>query len=442
MSVEPSPVKGFPFSFLKKGRKQGSKKVSQQNARKKKVIIFGMIAVLVLASVLASSLKPLKGTVFTLEPKEFVRGFTEEGQVLAAKEFPLYNSVDGKITAIHVHNGDSVAKGQVLLELDTTDLVYQLDALKAQLKSVEGQHLQTTSNPRDALVQQQKLLIEQAERDALVLEQNYTRMKTLYEAGAISLTQYEEAQLQAKKAQNFLEQQKTALDLIYEQQSLPGTEQIYAGQKDALQAQISQLENKIEKAKVVAPEDGFIRDCHLKEGEFAATGQLLLNVFADRGYKVESYILAKEAPSIKTGDPVEIIQDTNSGNQILAGDIESVEPSAVERISPLGLKENRVKVTVFLHSETAVIIGSTVDLKFITHREEAQIMIPKTALFPYEGGEAVWVVREGKAQIQAVVKGMENDRDVIILEGLASGDQILLDTDLVGLKEGKKIKAL
>ena len=69
-------------------------------------------------------------------------------------------------------------------------------------------------------------------------------------------------------------------------------------------------------------------------------------------------------------------------------------------------------------------------------------MIPKTALFPYENGKAVWAVDESKARIRPVVKGMENDKEVIILEGLTSGEQILLDTDLTGLKEGKKIKAL
>ncbi|TWH59427.1 HlyD family secretion protein [Desulfitobacterium sp. LBE] len=442
MSVEPSPAKGFPFSLFKKGRKPGTLKNNQKTTRKRRIILYGVIAALVLASVLASSLKPLEGTVLTVEPKEFVRGFTEEGQVLAAKEWPLYNSLDGKVVAVHVQNGDSVTKGQTLLELDTTDLAYQLAALKAQLQSVEGQHLQTSGAPINALVRQQTLLIEQAERDAQALEQNHTRMKALYEAGAISLTQYEEIRLQSERARNFLEQQKAALNLLYEQQSLPGSEQIYAGQKDALQAQISQLEDRIEKARVTAPEDGLIKDLYLKAGEFAPAAQLLLNVFADKGYKVESYILAKEAPSTKAGDSVEIIQDTNLGNQFLTGTIENVDPSAVERISPLGLKENRVKVSVFLHSESTVIIGSTVDIKFITHRAEAQLMIPKTALFPYQGGDAVWAVHEGKARIRPVVKGMENDREVIILEGLAPGEQVLLDTDLAGLKEGKKIKAL
>lgn len=441
MSVEPSPSKRFPFSFLTSNK--GPKKPNQKKSRKNKVIIYGVLALLILAAALASSLKPLQGTVITVEPREFVKGFTEEGQVLAAMEWPLYNSVDGKITSIHVQNGDPVTKGQVLLELDTTDLVYQLDSLKAQLKSVEGQHLQTSSDPHEALIRQQNLFIEQAEKDYLALEQNLARVKALYEAGALPLTQYEEAQLQTESAKNFLEQQKTALDLIYEQhEPLQGTEQIYAGQKEALKAQIRQLENRVSKSKVIAPEDGLIKDCNLKEGEFALIGQLLLKVFADQGYKVESYVLASEAPSIKPGDSVEIIQDTSIGNQALSGQVERVDPAAVERISPLGLKENRVKVTILLHSDSPVIIGSTMDVRFTTHQESDQIMVSKTALFPYGEGEALWVVREGKTQIQPVIKGMENDREVLILEGLASGEQVLLDTDLPGLKEGKTIKSL
>lgn len=388
-------------------------------------------------------MKPLEGAVMTLQPQEFIKGFTEEGQVLAAKEWPLYNAVNAKVALISVQNGDQVRKGQVLLELNTQDIRYQLDALKAQRKSVEGQRLQAHSNPYPALIQQQNLLITQAEKDHLAQQENLTRSKSLYEAGALSLVQYEDAQRQAERAQNFLTQQKTALELIYEQhQPQQGTEQFYGGQIEALDAQIAQIENQIVLAQVTAPADGLIKDLNLKQGEWVTSGQLLLNLFQNSSYKVESYVLASEASAIKPGDTVETIQDSSLEDLILTGQIESIEPSAVERISPLGLKENRVKASILLHSDTPLIIGSTLDVNFTTHQESAQIVVPKTVLFPYGEEEAVWVVRAGVAHIQPVVKGMENNREVIILEGLIAGDQLLLENDLPGLKEGKKIKSL
>lgn len=444
MSVErPSPIKNFPFSFLKKDSNKSAKKAKPKKSKQKKMLIYGIIALLILSAVVFSSLKPLEGAVITLQPQEFVKSFTEEGQVLAAKEWPLYNTVNAKVATILVENGDQVKQGQVLLKLNTQDLVYQLEALKAQRKSVEGQRLQAHTNPYPALIEQQNLLIAQAEKDHLAQEENLARSKALYEAGALPLVQYEEAQQQAERAKSFLTQQKTALELIYEQhQPQQGTEQFYGGQIEALNAQIAQLEDQIALGQVTAPADGLIKDLTLREGEWVTPGQLLLNLFQNSSYKVKSYVLASEASAIKTGDTVETTQDSSLEDLVLPGQIENVEPSAVERISPLGLKENRVKVSILLHSESPLIIGSTLDVNFITHKEPAQIMVPKTTLFPYGEGEAVWVVRAGVANIQPVVKGMENNREVIILEGLTAGEHVLLDTDLPGLKEGKKIKAL
>ena len=439
MSVErPTPSTRFHFPFLNKN----PKKTSAKGSKKKRRIIYGIIAVLILAAAIVPGLMPLQGNLLTVHPGEFTKGFTEEGQVLAAQEWPLYNAVDGKVASILVQNGDRVTKGQVLLEIETSDLNHQLDALKAQLKSIEGQRLQNYRSPYEALVKQQTLLLEQAEKDSLAQNQNLERMKTLYEAGALPLVQYEEAQRQADKAKNFLEQQKSALRLLYEQQTpAPGTDLFFAGQKEAVNSQISQLEEKILKSKVTVPQDGLVKDLTCKEGSLLPQGQLLLHVFQEQGYKLESYVLASDALEIKPGNSVEVVQDTSSGKRTLSGQVERIDPSAVERISPLGLKENRVKVTLSLKSEAPVVLGSSMDVKFTTQKVSDQLLIPKTALFPYQGGQAAWVVRNGKAEIQPITKGMENDRQVIIAEGLKDGDQLLLDTDLKGLKEGKRIKS-
>ena len=66
----------------------------------------------------------------------------------------------------------------------------------------------------------------------------------------------------------------------------------------------------------------------------------------------------------------------------------------------------------------------------------------KRLLFPYGEGDALWVVRNGKAEVQAVETGFENDREVVITEGLQEGDLVVLNPQLEGLKEGKKITGI
>jgi HlyD family secretion protein len=412
------------------------------NLKQRKFVIMGGLVLLIIISISISKAMPLPVNVITLHTKDFTKGFTEEGEVMAAQEWPIFNPVEGKLQSLKVQNGDRVKKGQVLFEINTSDLNYQLDALKAQFQSLEGQRLQNYKSSNDAQVAQQNLIIQQAEKDAQTQEMNLTRMKAMYDAGSISLVQYEEAQTTSEKAINFLEQQKEGLKLIQEQhQASQGTEIYYVNQKNAVQAQIDQLVDKISKAAIVALQDGIVKDLSLKEGNVIPQGQQVMTVFTNEGYKIESFVLASDALDIKVGSSVQVIQATSAGNKSLTGKVEAVDPSAVERISPLGLKENRVKVTILLTASSPVVLGSSVDVKFTTLEVPKKLLIPKTAIFPYQQGDAVWVVQQGKAKIQVVKKGLENDSQVIVEQGLSDGNIILQDPNLANLKEGKSIKA-
>jgi HlyD family secretion protein len=79
------------------------------------------------------------------------------------------------------------------------------------------------------------------------------------------------------------------------------------------------------------------------------------------------------------------------------------------------------------------------DIQFTTQTKEDCFIVPKTALFPYQEGDALWVVRNNKAEVQKVTKSLENDREVVITKGLNIGDQVILNPQLEGLKEGIKI---
>ncbi len=413
--------------------------IKVKKIKRRKLWLIGLLVVIALITAAASSVMPLEARVLTLHPQDFAKGFTEEGTIVPAQEWPLFSPFDGKLQSLPVHNGDRVKQGQVLFTMNTSDLNYQLASLQAQLTSVKGQRLQ--NSPYDAQIAQQQLITAQAEKDAQAQAGNLAKMKSLFEAGAASQSQYEDAQRNAEKAENFFEQQKEGLQLLQEQIASPGTEMYYTGQDNALQAQISQLEAKISRAQVLAPQDGIVKDISLKVGTYVPLGQQIMTVFQDQNYKVESYVLASDALDIKPGGSVEIIQDTGAGKKSLSGKVETVDPAAVERISPLGLKENRVKVTLSLQGNSPVVLGSSVDVKFTTLETPNKLLVPKTAIFPYQQGYAVWVIKNGRAEIQPVQKDLENDQDVIIDQGLSDGDTILPDIDLKNLKEGKRIKA-
>lgn len=151
---------------------------------------------------------------------------------------------------------------------------------------------------------------------------------------------------------------------------------------------------------------------------------------------------------------VDLILDRKAGDNIrdniLKGTVQSIAPTAVETISPLGLAEQRVKVLVLIEPTADsfakeqienLFPGYKLDVEFTLDKRENELVVPKTALFPYGEKEALWVVRNGKAEVQPVEKGFENEKEAAITKGLQQGDMVILNPRLEGLKEGKKIVA-
>src|SRR5690348_1623975 len=86
-----------------------------------KYVILGGFIVLSLMAVAIINTMPLSGKLLTLHPQDFKKGFTEQGQIIAAEEWPVFNQVDGKLQSLKVNNGDSVKKGQVLFEISSSN---------------------------------------------------------------------------------------------------------------------------------------------------------------------------------------------------------------------------------------------------------------------------------------------------------------------------------
>jgi HlyD family secretion protein len=53
------------------------------------------------------------------------------------------------------------------------------------------------------------------------------------------------------------------------------------------------------------------------------------------------------------------------------------------------------------------------------------VLVPLSALFRRENGEAVFVVEEGRARLVAVTSGRRGDRWAEVLAGLAGGEQVI-----------------
>lgn len=407
--------------------------------KKVKFALWGVAAVALVAFAAYSKVQPLETGLLEVTSRSIEKKFTESGAVSAHWQQSFYSVLGGKVQSVSVEEGEQVLAGDILLELDTSELSYQIAHLQGQYTSLVGQERQVFSGPHDAQVAQQQLAVKQAESQLAAARAEADRIKVLHEAGAVSRSSLDEANRAVTQLEILLAQQEEALRLLAGKPPA-GTREQFAGQQAALKAQIALLEYQKNHAVIKAPADSTVAVVHVKEGAVVAPGMPLLSLFRPGRYQVEVFLLPEDVAGIEPGMSVRAVYKGQAGDIAYTGRVEKVAPTAVERMSALGLIEQRVKVTVELTGNTPGLRpGYSLDVEFITLREENRLVVPKTALFSYEGKSAVWVSRNGRAVIQQVEKGLETDDEVVITSGLSQGDLVIRNPRVEGLKEGKRI---
>ncbi len=178
--------------------------------------------------------------------------------------------VSGYITEVNVVEGQKVAKGEVLIQIDQRDYENNLKQAKGELASIEARR-----------------------RDA---ERNYRRLVDLLSKGAVSQQQFDTSTAQYNDVK---------------------------AKYDAIASQVAQAELNLSNTKITAPVDGFIAKKSAEVGQLAAPGVPLIG-FVDAG---ERWIIANfketEIESIKLDAKVEVDVDAISGKKF-AGIVESI----------------------------------------------------------------------------------------------------------------------
>jgi HlyD family secretion protein len=404
-----------------------------------KWLLWGVVVVALVGVSVYSATRPIQADLLEVKPRTIEKKFTESGIITASWQKDFFSITSGKVLTIDVQEGDTVAAGDPLLALDTRDIDYQIAQFQGQLASIQGQEKQAFSGPKETQVAQQRLALELAQEQLKAAQEDYQRTEVLYEAGVVSQATLDEAARAVKQLELLLAQQEEGLKLLLEDPP-EGTKEQFAGLQASIRAQIDLLEYQKENAELTAPDEATVGTVHVKEGAVVMPGTPLLSLFRPGEYEVEVFVLPEDLVYVELGQEVRVTYKGSSRDEEFSGTVKRIAAAAEERISTLGLVEQRVKVTVGLTGEVSRLRpGYAMDVTFITQREEGRLVVPKTALFNYDGQSAVWVARQGKAEIQPVEKGLETDDEVAVVSGLTEGDLVIRNTRLAGLKEGARI---
>ena len=113
--------------------------------------------------------------------------------------------------------------------------------------------------------------------------------------------------------------------------------------------------------------------------------------------------------------------------ETLTGHIQRLEPAAFTRVSALGVEEQRVNVIIGIDRAPPELgDGYRVDARIVVWEQPNTVLVPVSALFRDGAELAVYVVRDGRAELRHVRIGEQGGTDAQVLSGLASDDRVVV----------------
>lgn len=235
-------------------------------------------------------------------------GVIELSGTVEATEAVLGFQVPGRIERIVVAEGARVETGDILATLDASELDARVRSADAQAAAAHARLRELQSGFRSEEVAQGEATLRAAQRRATEARTEYERATRLFDGGAISARQRDQAQTMLEVATSDLQRASEQLDIL---KSGAREEQILAQRAVAAQAdaQVDQLRATLEQATILAPFTGIVAIRHREPGETVAPGVAVVTLRnpADRWVRV--YVPEADFGRVSIGTPAEIRAD-------------------------------------------------------------------------------------------------------------------------------------
>ncbi len=201
------------------------------------------------------------------------------------------------------------------------------------------------------------------------------------------------------------------------------------------------LDDGEQEHQLEAPVDGKVIKLNAETGSMAGPEKPLFVIFTPGEYEVETRVAVQDIHEVEIGMEVMLTLERRGKDREFSGEVISIAPHAEEDISPLGLEEERVRVTVLpdIPEDVHLAPGYGVEVKFITAEEKNALSVPHTAIFSFKDRDHVFKVEDGRASPRQVTTGLETRRETVITEGLEEGELVIMDPQQEGLDEGTRV---
>jgi HlyD family secretion protein len=331
----------------------------------------------------------------------------EDGETRIRDKFVVSAPVAGRLQRIELEPGDAVERGKTVVARLTTADSPLLDP------RTRGE-LEAAVDAARAAVGQARAELDRTTTELARARTTLQRQQELMKAGAIAADALDAAETavatsaEARKAAEFaVSRSEYELQLARARLQAPAP----AGRA----------------VEVVAPVNGVILK-RLRESESVVpAGEPLLEIGEPGRIEIVADFLSTDAVRIQPGATVLI--EGWGGGEPLKGRVRRVEPAGFMKVSALGVEEQRVNVLIDFENPSAATRlgdGYRVEVRVVVWREEDVVKVPVGGLFRRGNDWAAFRIEGEQVQLQPVQLGRRNDEEAQIIEGLSTGETVVL----------------
>ena len=328
----------------------------------------------------------------------------EDGEARAHDRYVIAAPVAGRLERIELHDGEPVARNQVVTRIDPPPLdPRQRQEATARVDAAEARHRQAMEEVERARAHHQLALreLDRAERlaqDGTISAQLADQRRS---AAAEAGRELSAAQFQA---------QASAEDVKVAQAALLAVN----GSADAGGAPVS----------VRSPVAGKVLRIIEKSERVVSQGTPLLSIGDPSRLEVVIDILSSDAVKVTPGTTV--LLTGWGGPQPLRAAVRTVEPYAFTKTSALGVEEQRVNIVAdFVDPPGPLGDGYRVEAQIVLWERAGVLKVPVGALFRQGDRWAVFQIGGDRAHLRQIEVGQIGSEEAEVLGGLAESDEVI-----------------
>jgi HlyD family secretion protein len=371
--------------------------------------------------------------------ENIVSSVSSNGKVEPISPYVMRAQLDTFVESIRVQEGQSVKRGQLLLELNVKDAAAQLAEARSKLLQAKNDlsSAQSGGKSDEAARVSGQLATTIAQRDRL--QRNHDVLQRLIAQQAATNDELTANDLDLTKAQSEVTR-LTAVKAEFDR----GVK-LDAGrsalQVQQAQSEVAALEEKVRTGRITAPTDGTLYSLPVKNGDFVKTGDLLAEMADLHKVRVRAFIDEPELGGLEPGQQVKITWDALP-NRTWTGKTEVIPKQVVAR----GSRSVGELLCNVSNENLELLPNINVNVRINSQDRTNVLTVPRGAVVSEGLERFVYVVKRnefGKTNLErrAIHVGIADAANYEVTSGLQENEIVALpgDTDL---KDGMAVRVM